>query len=129
MMDSWHEANQRYLTAALAMVREALDRHSKPAQDASAKRERDEPTEALRTAADAMPAPPALETLCAAFGLTPFERDLLLLCAGMEMDSTFAALCGSAQGDTRRAYPTFDLALASIPGAHWSALTPTAPLR
>src|SRR5215210_3716681 len=126
----WHEANQRYLTAALAVVREALERHSAPhAQEVSEIRERDEFTEALRAAAETMPAPPALETLCAAFGLTRFERDLLLLCAGVELDYAFASLCATVQGDSRRAYPTFGLALASLPEAHWSALTPAAPLR
>ena len=29
---------------------------------------------------------PRIETLCAAFGLTPFERHILLLCAGMELE-------------------------------------------
>ena len=177
--DTWHEANQRYLTAALAVVRAALERHVARAQDipentqdVPEKEERDEPAEAnqnfltrflahlrgeprrdathaqdtsqtetpeveerdepmreLREARDAMPAPPALETLSLAFGLSPFDHDLLLLCAGMELDSTFAALCAAAQGDPRRAYPTFGLALAALPDAHWSALVPTAPLR
>jgi hypothetical protein len=91
--------------------------------------ERDEPTRELQESRNAMPAPPALETLSEMFSLTPFERDLLLLCAGMELDSNFAALCASAQRDPRRAYPTFRLALATMPGAHWSALVPAAPLR
>ncbi|HLY97274.1 MAG TPA: ATP-binding protein, partial [Sideroxyarcus sp.] len=60
---------------------------------------------------------------------SPFERDLLLLCAGMELDTTFAPLCASAQGNQQRAYPTFSLALAALPDPHWSALTPDAPLR
>lgn len=34
-----------------------------------------------------------------------------------------------AQGDPRRDCATFSLALAALPGAHWSALTPAAPLR
>jgi len=73
--------------------------------------------------------PPALEALCAAFGLSGFERDVLLACAGVELDSNFAACCAAAQGDSRRAYPTFGLALAAFPGAHWSALSPASPLR
>jgi hypothetical protein len=73
--------------------------------------------------------PPALETLCAAFGLSAFERDVLLACAGVELDSAFAACCAAAQGDARRAYPTFGLALAALPEAHWSALSPASPLR
>src|SRR5206468_5269866 len=73
--------------------------------------------------------PAALETLCATFGLSTFERSVLLLCAGIELDSAFAPLCAAAQGDANRAFPTFSLALAALPDAHWSALTPDAPLR
>jgi hypothetical protein len=124
---NWHEANQRYLMAALAVARTLLEQHA--ARNAPHAEEGDEPSRALQEATDAMPAPPALETLGETFGLTPFERDLLLLCAGMELDSTLAALCATAQGDPRRTYPTFGLALAALPDAHWSALTPPAPLR
>jgi hypothetical protein len=126
---SWHEANQHYLMVALDVVRAALERHAAHTQDTPEPEGRDEPTRALQEAADAMPAPPALETLSETFGLTPFERDLLLLCAGMELDSTLATLCAAAQGAPRLAYPTFGLAVAALPGAHWSAMTPAAPLR
>jgi hypothetical protein len=71
----------------------------------------------------------ALEHLCATFSLSPFERDVLLLCAGMELDSKFAGHCAAASGDPRKAYPTFSLALAAIPEPHWSALLPVAPVR
>lgn len=129
-LKSWHEANQRYLSAALAVVRAALGRHAARIQnERSEPANQEEPELALQEAADAMPAPPALETLAATFGLTRFERDLLLLCAGMDLDATFASLCADAQGDVRRAYPTFGLALAALPDPHWSALTPAAPLR
>src|SRR4029453_6660350 len=59
----------------------------------------------------------------------PFQRYVLLLCAGMELDGSFAASCAAAQGDSRRAYPTFGLALAALPDAHWDALLPAASLR
>jgi hypothetical protein len=121
---TWHEANQRYLSAALAVVRAALMQNAK-----SRPSNQVDPELALRKAADAMPAPPALETLATTFGLTHFERDLLVLCAGMELDATFASLCADAQGDARRSYPTFGLALAALAEPHWSALTPAAPLR
>jgi ATP-dependent 26S proteasome regulatory subunit len=124
----WHQANQRYLMAALACVRAALESHiageaGDPYAHAGVRQE------TLRTLCDRMPAPPALDTLGATFNLSPFERDVVLLSAGAELDSTFAALCAAAQDDPQRAYPTFSLALAVLPAAHWSALTPTAPLR
>ena len=117
---TWHEANQRYLNAALGSVREALEGHAGGNARKRRRQERD---------VGAFDPPPALETLCGAFGLSAFERDVLLACAGVELDSAFAACCAAAQGDERRAYPTFGLALAALEEAHWSALSPAAPLR
>jgi hypothetical protein len=51
------------------------------------------------------------------------------MCTGIELDGRFASLCADAQGDPARAFPTFSLALAGLPEPHWSAVTPTAPLR
>ncbi len=122
-MDNWIQANQRYLISALAVVRQALERHATRAENASAQ------SGARTPIAEEMSQPAALETLCALFGLSPFERNALLLCAGIELDAAFPALCAAAQGDPQRAYPTFSLALAVFPEAHWSALVPEAPLR
>ena len=127
---SWHEANQRYLMARLAVVREALTRHAARAGDmGEAEPEANTTAQTLYEATCALSAPAALDTLCAAFGLSPFERDVLLLCAGLELDAAFSRLCAAAQGEPQRLFPTFSLALAALPEAHWSALTPTAPLR
>ena len=103
---NWHEANQRYLMAALAAVRANFEPPTEPVPAPNP----DEFT------ADA---PPALEALCSIFGLSSFERAILLLCAGMELDGKVPV--------TRP--PTFALALAGLPEAHWSALSPARPLR
>ncbi|VVB53814.1 Cell division protein C [uncultured archaeon] len=134
VIDDWHEANQKYLTSVLAIVREALEHHAAPGNSSTADvgssaHTQSSAEQAMKQAADNLPAPPALDILCEVFALSTFERNILLLCAGMELDSSFASLCASAQGDTMRAYPTFSLALAALPDPHWSALTPTAPLR
>jgi hypothetical protein len=130
MTMSWPEANQRYLMAALAVVRESLERHMAKSKDSLEAQEPNTSAEqALREAASIMPSPPAVETLTQMFNLSPFERSVLLICAGMELDSSFAALCAAAQDDQLRAFPTFSLALSALPDAHWSALTPAAPLR
>ncbi|MFP5247906.1 MAG: ATP-binding protein, partial [Thermoanaerobaculia bacterium] len=70
----------------------------------------------------------ALDRLTAAFGLSPFERDILVLCAAMELDGTFGSAIAAA-GENGNARPTFGVALAALPNAHWSALAPHAPLR
>ncbi|CAL78129.1 putative ATPase, AAA family [Bradyrhizobium sp. ORS 278] len=116
----WVMQNQAYLTAMLARVRQALQLHLQmPAANGAG------------PGRDALPAPDpaagaALEILVERFRLTPFERDLLVLCAGVELDSSFAALCREAAG---RSNPTFSMALAALPDSHWSAITPSGPLR
>jgi hypothetical protein len=73
--------------------------------------------------------PPALTTLSQKLGLSPFEVDVLVLCAAMELDTSIAGLCAQAQGETSRPYPTFALALSLFPSAAWDALSPNRPLR
>ena len=63
------------------------------------------------------------------FKLTAFETNLLLLCAGVEMDSAIAALCAEMNGHPGRFAPTFGMALTVLPDPHWSALAPGSPLR
>jgi hypothetical protein len=132
---SWHAANQRYLSAAVAVIRALIDVRAAGGDSPSAASPAsfDERHAAVRReledAARAMPAESALDSLCTTLRLSPFERDLLVLCAGVELDSTFASACARAQGDARRTYPTFSLALGALPQAHWSALSPAAPLR
>ena len=70
-----------------------------------------------------------LDALVTCFGLTAFERDLVLLTAAQELEPTAAARCAAACGDPERAHPTFSLALAALDEPHWSALPPVSPLR
>jgi hypothetical protein len=77
----------------------------------------------------ATPTTSALAATTACFGLTPFERDILVLTAAAELDPSTATRCAKASGDPMRPYPTFSLALAALADPHWSALTPAAPLR
>ena len=118
--------------SALAAVRHALQSHtqqSKEKNESGRGQLTNTPQSGTRSTETSVPSDSALGALCTAFGLSTFERGVLLLCAGMELDSTFAALCAAAQGDLRKTYPTFSLALAGLPEPHWSALLPTAPLR
>ncbi len=80
-------------------------------------------------AAAAIDPPPALHILAQRFGLSRFESDVLLLCAGMELDTAVAGLCGLAQGSPNRSYPTFALAMALFEEPVWEALSPERPLR
>jgi ATPase family associated with various cellular activities (AAA)/Winged helix domain, variant len=125
--ETWNEANQRHLVAAIEVVRarvHALLAGGDGADDAlrAAAEERD-------AAAAAAPSPTALEVLTAAFALTPFERDLLLAAAAAELDADVGRLFAEAQGDPQRTRVSFALAQALFDEPHWSALSPGRPLR
>jgi len=114
----WIEANQQYLVAEFARLKARLG--SKPLTPTDA---------ALKKIASHMDAPPAIDRLVQLFGLSEFERQIVLLCAGAEMDWELAALCGESQGRPQRSSVTFALAMSIFPDSHWSALTPSRPLR
>ena len=112
-----------HLIDAIAHIRQLLKLHTTPdTVRLSAHVEARHPTPDSQL-------PHSLTTLCHVFHLSPFERDLLLLCAGMELEADFAPLCAAAQGNPQRPYPTFSLALAVLPDSDWSAIAPNAPLR
>jgi len=126
---NWVQLNQRHLTAALAKVRACLEQHvvrSQGGDDSAWTKPASAPPPAGVETSEPLP---ALEFLVKAFRLSAFERELLVLCAGVELDSSVSALCAAAHGEPARNYPTFSLALAALPGAHWSALNPAASLR
>jgi hypothetical protein len=112
----WTEANQRYLAAEFARLKAQLS--GAGAQAAN---------ESMREIRAALPEPAAIDQLADTFDLSAFERDLLLLCAGVEMDAGVAACC--AADASGQPYATFGLALATLAEPHWSAITPVRPLR
>jgi len=71
----------------------------------------------------------ALERLRTLFGLSSFERDLLVMCAGHALESRFMAGCAGAQDDGHTTWPTFGLALTVLGNPHWSAVSAARPLR
>jgi ATP-dependent 26S proteasome regulatory subunit len=126
----WQLANQQYLATALDRVRVALQQHVARSQGNQFTDVNDNTAlEELEAIADQLSPPPALLSLSEAFGLTNFEQDLLMLCAGVELSASLAQLCASIHGNSQQTYPTFSLALAALPEADWSALTPARPLR
>ena len=69
----------------------------------------------------------SVAALLETFGLSAFEGDLLLLCAGVALESRFTEALTALQ--PQNPAPTFDLAAAKLEGAHWSALSTLRPLR
>ena len=114
----WPEQNQANLLAHMARLRHALEQYA--GQASGAYEEAPLP---------AMTASPAIDVLCQMFSLDTFSRDVLLLCAGVELDGPFSVACARAQGSNATAPPTFGLALGALAGGNWGALSPQAPLR
>jgi ATPase family protein associated with various cellular activities (AAA)/winged helix domain-containing protein len=119
-MTDWATWNQRKLAGEIAALRGRLDALA-------------DGRTPLPAASPADPSPDgsiaAFDVVARLFGLSSFERAIVLLCAAYELDGSFGAACAAAYGDGTLIAPTFGLALAALPGAHWSALAPNGPLR
>lgn len=119
----WPSANQRHLMSAVGQVRARLDSHFK--ENSEAVKEADL---RMAEAVTALPSPAALDSVVTLFGLSPFERDLLVLCAGVELDGEFAAFVAQLPAATPVRI-SYSLALAALPNPHWSVLNPHSPLQ
>ena len=128
-MHNWQQLNQQYLSVAIIDVRNALQQYVDRLQGKSATVGSPLSNPELQALRQTLTATPALERLCTGFRLTTFERQVVLLCAGVELSASLANLCALAQDNSRLTYPTFSLALAVLPEADWSALAQVAPLR
>lgn len=104
-----------YLTATLAQLRQGLQALQSGSTD---------PLPPLA----APPAGSPLAQLQTTFGLTAFERDLLVLALGSTLDVTIAQLCNEITGQNHRC-PTLALAMALFAAADWGVLNPAHPLR
>lgn len=111
----WTSANQQLLVAEFARLRALLAQQD--VADAQANVER---------CAARLHLPAAIDSLSERFGLSPFERDVVLLIAGVEMDAALARACRDSSG---HAFASFGLAMAALPEPHWSAIAPQEPLR
>ena len=119
---------RRHLAASAGIVRARLERLARrkrgEAEDPGAVMAAEALLASVRSE---IPAPP-LDAFAASFGLDAFERALILLCAGAELDPNWGALCAAA-GDASRPYPHFALAAEAFDDPGWSALAPGGTLR
>ena len=63
------------------------------------------------------------------FGLDPFARNVLLLCAYANLEPEAQGIIAELLNDPTIGMPTVGLALARLPSAHWQAIGADAPLR
>lgn len=108
----WAGQNHQYLMAAIAHIASFLNSNAAP-----------------KPAPDPIHPPAAIEQLSRLYGLSNFERAILLLCAGMELSPDWITSIAANDGPAQITSPTFGLALSRLPQAHWSAFTAESPLR
>jgi hypothetical protein len=117
-LTSWSEANQHWLMAAIGRLRARLESSSQATS---------ETPDSVAAGADCG-FTPALIHCALAFNLSAFERELLLLVAGLELDSGLRAIVAALNGGASpRA--SYGLALGLLTKPHWDGLSPDAPLR
>ena len=121
---SWAEANQTFLAMEFARLRRRIGANGPAGGEGN-----DVAEASLNDLRAALDPPAAIDQLTATFGLSEFERQIVLLAAGIEMDSALAGKVTELLGAERRGSVTFGLALGTLDGPHWSALAPSAPLR
>ncbi len=117
---------QQLFSRPVGMISTPLESDAPPV---SATQERLKMAQAARESAAQMEPAPALEELGQRLGLTPFEQNVLLLCAALELDTRIAGLCARAQADPNARYATFALAMALFDDPAWDALAADRPLR
>lgn len=124
--EEWHKANYRYLLAQIEQVRQILEHHL----SADAKQSTPQLPLPHAVAADS-PTDPLfrLDELCATFHLKAIERNILLMCAGMELMPDLRLLCAAIHGDPQLNYPTFALAAKIFPSVEWSVISSYSPLQ
>ena len=120
----WSEKNQAALVAEFALLRQRLkiDDEIDTPSDSEANNRKDSDADFANT---------SINYIHTNFNLSQFERDLLLLCAAIEMDQGVASACAKLQ-ETQRSqhhFVSFGLALQQLDDAHWSAITPQSALR
>ncbi|WP_117190431.1 ATP-binding protein [Rhizobium terrae] len=98
--------------------------------------EKEKPPRRGRKAASAGPAKPkagggrtAFDDLADRFGLSAFERTVLVLAALPALEPASAELIAMAQGDERLKIPTVAFAFSVLEGGHWSAFAADGRLR
>ncbi len=130
-LDHWQLVNERYLETALGWLRPRLATLAARYQPSCQPPAADELAlaQTLLDAAESAQPAPAMIFLSQQAGLSRFERNLLLLCVGLELDTRIADLCAQAQDNPSQPYPTFALALALLDSPSWDALSPEGPLR
>ncbi|HBB30899.1 MAG TPA: ATPase [Cyanobacteria bacterium UBA8803] len=123
----WYSANYQYLMASVNRVYRDLEDYINLQQNPPA-------AAGLKTSPSPplppnVPIPFALDILCTQLGLSECERDILLMCVGIELDPDFYSLCRTATGNSSSSYLTLSLAFSALPHINFRVLGLQSPLQ
>ncbi|MGB3691417.1 MAG: hypothetical protein WBG70_15150, partial [Spirulinaceae cyanobacterium] len=121
-----NETNPNNLITALTPIYQELINYTQRQQQQEVEDKSTVVTPELEVIASSLP---PLEKLCQTFSLSTFERNILLLCLCRVIFPDAPYWFTQAHSNPRADYPTLGLALQLWQDNHWSAITPTSPLR
>ncbi len=120
----WRELNRSYLMTSIQMTMDQLDFHfSESAKNESFKNS-EKSIKLLEGIRRSIHRKPNLDILVEQYHLSEFEKNILLVCAGIELNSTYSQLISKIQGNAVAVYPSFNLLLAGFCATHWDAISP-----
>ncbi len=144
LQNDWFKHSQYQLSSEISRIRLALEQRSATFAESADLSEQSQPVKDSQASTQSVkgkssindPEPvfdpvfeSSLDRICEVFGLSRFERSLLLLCAGMEFEPGWGNLCAAAANDPKSPYPTLGLAMSVLDYPNWAALSPAASLR
>ena len=109
MQNNWVEENQTYLSTQINYIKKILQENILSKKNTDSTDEKSKPPLWNR---DIDSSSPSLEFLSHVFGLSVFEKYVLVLCAGIDLDPEIKHL---SENYNSNSYPTFELALSILP--------------
>ena len=123
----WEQANQAALRIAINEVRSTIEYYIACRDNRGQQPQLPTPTNG-KLFVNGEPFVSNLDKLCSSFGLSDFERQVLLLAAAREIDGDFARLCGIAYGNENMTFPSLYMALSVLPNSNWNICSPNSVL-
>lgn len=128
----WSKANQHYLSGLIKLLRARIENYTMSVSGAVESLEQPvfySEEKELKEFEASMTEQPAIEKLATIFGLTSFEKNILLMCAAADLESGWNDLVTNESNNEAVFQSTFGFGLTALPDAHWSAISPASPLR
>ena len=127
--NTWLELNRMYLMHSIELTFDEISYYQKN----DIKQKTYSPPESLGNRIDDikkdLTGEAAIDRLSRIFKLSSFEKKVLLVCAGVQLNSEYGFLISRIHNNENLVHPTFSLLLQSFNDAHWDAISPGSSLR